>query len=144
MAQAILLERKGETEEALRKLESHQFGPRFEPLALMQKAHILEELAVDRCAQTYESAVQKYPNNAVVLLRAGVFALQRGDIEKAKGLLARSWNACATPEAGYYLGSINQGEGRRDEALEFFIQITVMEGDEGYWKKRVETEARLG
>ena len=140
MAQAVHLERKGEPEHALRLLESHEFGTQFDALAMMLKARILERLSIEQCAQTYQGAVEKYPGDAVVLLRVGVFVLRRGDTEKAKELLARSWNACPTPEAGYYLGSIKQAEGRTHEALEFFIQTDVMEGDEGYWKKRVETE----
>lgn len=140
MAQALLLERKRKPEEALRILESHEFGSRLEALATVQRAHILEELDVERCFQTYQSAIERYPNDAVVLLRAGVFVFKRGDVQKAKGLLIKSWNACATPEAGYYLGSINKAEGRNDEALEFFIQTAVMEGDEGYWKQRAVKE----
>lgn len=143
MSEAAVLANQGNAEEAVRNLDKHQFDSELAVFAVIQKARILEEVDVDGAWQTYNGALEEYPNNAAVSLRAGVYVYKRGDTEKAKQLLMRSWSNSATPEAGYYLGTINGAQGSEGEALKFFIQTAVLEGDGGYWRKRAETEARL-
>jgi len=144
ISDAIALANRGKREESMKRLEGHEFGPESKPLALIQKARLLEESDTEQCSQVYRDALEKYPNDPAVHLRAGVFVFKRGDTERARQLLLRSWNRSKTPEAGYYLGAINRSEARPEHALSFFTQTAVIEGDEGYWRNRAVKEARLG
>lgn len=135
LARVFMLAKQGKSNEAIAQLDDRVFDSPLEIVALMLKARILEELDVEKCWNSYQSALRKYPDHPFLNLRAGIFTYRRGDLVRAKELLTRCWQKATTPEAGYYLGKIYSHQAESNLAMEYFIQTVALEGEEGYWRE---------
>lgn len=99
------------------------------------RASILEQLVEGgEASLTYADALMRFPHDATVLLRAGVWTYRTGDLAKAEMLLRRSWDEARLPETGYYLGLLDNSAGRRESALEMFCYVLSSETPDGIWR----------
>jgi len=140
LAEVAVLASEGRVSEALAKLDQQQFRGALEPVALLIRAQLLEELDIEECWRTYTMGLEKFPEYGAIPLRAGVLAYKRGDLAQAKQLLMRSWQLGPAPETAFYLGLINRAHGEEERALEYFIQTIAFEGEGGHWRKQAQQQ----
>lgn len=140
LAEVATFASRGNLREALAKLDQREPGPRLELTAMLMRAQILERLDTEECWRTYTSALEKFPDDAAIPLRAGVFTYKRGDLIRAQQLLMKSWQRSPSAEAGYYLARITKVQSQQQSALEYLVQTVALEGEDGYWRKQAEQE----
>jgi len=113
------LARVGKSNEALLILEQAKIGAELKPISLLLKAQILDR-ANESCWSVYERAMNEFPHNSLILLRAGAYTMRRGDLDLAERLLLESWELNMNPETSYLLGRIFQSTFKREKALRYF------------------------
>lgn len=134
LGRAAALADAGRREEALATLVAQSPTPPFELAAELLTAQLLASSDTERCWAIYTDALARYPTHALLHLRAGVFAYERGDWEQARALLERSWYLALLPEAGFYLGRLCDESGEPERAVAYFAQVAVFEGESGHWR----------
>jgi len=149
LLRAVVLLSEGKRSEALAELAACNPDPPLDVAAWLMQASLLGRTEVEKCWALYSRALKEYPQHPVVNLRAGVFAYERGDMERAKNLLERSWLSGPNAEAGVYLGRLHAARGDYERACTLLAQAACLEREGGHWREAalreiLECSSRIG
>jgi tetratricopeptide (TPR) repeat protein len=140
LARVIILIQKGRHEGARAELEAFHPAPPLDAAAWLLQAMLYRNTDTEKCWAVLSMALDRYPNHPMVNLRTGVFAYERGDLERARILLEHSWATGPNPEAGIYLGRIYAARGEVERGCQFLAQAASFDGERAYWWERAGRE----